>query len=65
MTRKQKIDTATKLLKGEGEPELKVYTIIVRNGIESCTDPDWPDNLSTNRICVRIKVIGNDIADEI
>lgn len=56
MTRKQKIETATRLLKGEGEPEFKVYVIIVRNGIESCSEPDWPDNLSTNRLCVRIKV---------
>lgn len=55
--RKTKIETAKKLLSGEVEHEPKVYRVIERNGIKTCSDPDYPDKVRPQDIVFHIEVI--------
>lgn len=57
MTRKTKIETAKKLLSGEVEHEPRVYRVIERNGIKTCSDPGYPDEVRTNDIVINVHVI--------
>lgn len=45
MTRKDKIKEALKLLTGENIREYKAFVVIDRDGVLSCDDPGWPDEV--------------------
>lgn len=57
ITKKQKIETVKKLLSGEVEHEPKLYRVIERNGIKTCSDPDYPDKVRPQDIVFHIEVI--------
>lgn len=56
MTRKDKIIQAKKLLAGTGERDYKVFHIIEQNGVISCADAGYPDEVLPQDIVIHIIV---------
>lgn len=59
MTRKDKITQAKKLLAGIDEREYKAFVVIDRDGVLSCADPGYPDEVLPQDIVFHIVVKPN------
>jgi hypothetical protein len=60
MTRKEKIAKARRLLTGELTREPKGFIVIIREGEQSCSDPDWPDNVLPDDVVIGINVLSDE-----
>lgn len=56
MTRKNKITQAKKLLAGIDERDCKAFVVIDRNGVLTCADPGYPDEVLPQDTVIHIRV---------
>ncbi len=55
-SKSEKINTARRLLSGECVRDVKVFMAIERNGVMTCDDPDWPDNVQPDDVVFEIVI---------
>ena len=60
-TRQKKIEKLKKIIAGKCEP--KVYIVIDRNGVKTCSAPGWPDDVQEDDIVFHIEIIHNKKTD--
>ncbi len=65
MTRKEKITKAKQLLTGEQIREQRVFRVIDRDGVQTCSDPGYPNEVLPHDIVFHITVLSEAQVKEI